>query len=87
QKEQAKCRQGTGQSTRDTILEKNDIFLKFSNFLPIPAPVRPDVTGTETQKPDAGIGRRRWPGTLQGTHRGSKGQGKLFRESLCSAAW
>ncbi|CAI9612979.1 unnamed protein product, partial [Staurois parvus] len=21
-----------------------------------------------TQKPDAGIGRRRWPGTLQGTH-------------------
>ncbi|CAI9599093.1 unnamed protein product [Staurois parvus] len=26
-----------------------------------------------TQKPDAGIGRRRWPGMLQGTHRGSAG--------------
>ncbi|CAI9589249.1 unnamed protein product, partial [Staurois parvus] len=26
-----------------------------------------DVTGTGTRKPDAGIGRRRWPGTLQGT--------------------
>ncbi|CAI9586575.1 unnamed protein product, partial [Staurois parvus] len=28
----------------------------------------PDVTGTGTQEPDAGISRRRWPGTLQGTH-------------------
>ncbi|CAI9538513.1 unnamed protein product [Staurois parvus] len=36
---------------------------------------------------EAGIGRRRWPGTLQGTHRGSEGQGKLCRDSLCSAAW
>ncbi|CAI9543610.1 unnamed protein product [Staurois parvus] len=26
-----------------------------------------------TQKPDAGIGQRRWPGMLQGTHRGSAG--------------
>ncbi|CAI9601015.1 unnamed protein product [Staurois parvus] len=25
--------------------------------------------------------------TLQGTHRGSEGQGKLCRDSLCSAAW
>ncbi|CAI9531455.1 unnamed protein product [Staurois parvus] len=31
--------------------------------------------------------RRRWPGTLQGTHRGSAGQGKCGRDSLCSAAW
>ncbi|CAI9536532.1 unnamed protein product, partial [Staurois parvus] len=42
-------------------------FLKISNFPPVPAPVRPEVTGTGTRKPDAGIGRRRWPGTLQGT--------------------
>ncbi|CAI9551031.1 unnamed protein product [Staurois parvus] len=46
-----------------------------------------DVTGTGTRKPDAGIGRRRWPETLQGTHRGSEGQGKLCRESLSNAAW
>ncbi|CAI9588384.1 unnamed protein product, partial [Staurois parvus] len=49
------------------VLKKNVIFLKFSNLPPVPAPVRPDVTGTRTRKPDAGIGRRRWPGTLQGT--------------------
>ncbi|CAI9566811.1 unnamed protein product [Staurois parvus] len=51
-------------------------YLKFLNFPPPAGPVRPDVTGTGTQKPDAGIGRRRWPGTLQGTHRGSTEQGK-----------
>ncbi|CAI9580830.1 unnamed protein product [Staurois parvus] len=62
-------------------------FFKFSNLRPVPAPVRPDVTGTRTRKPDAGIGRRRCPGTLQGTHRGSEGQGKHCRESLCNAAW
>ncbi|CAI9585129.1 unnamed protein product [Staurois parvus] len=62
-------------------------FLKFSNLLPVPAPVRPRRHKTVTRKPDAGIGRRRWPGTLQGTHRGSAGQGKCCRESLCNAAW
>ncbi|CAI9544938.1 unnamed protein product [Staurois parvus] len=41
-------------------------FFKFSNLPPVLAPVRPDVTGTGTRKPDAGIRRRRWPGTLQG---------------------
>ncbi|CAI9543385.1 unnamed protein product [Staurois parvus] len=66
---------------------KNLHFLKFSNFPPVPAPIHPDVTGTGTQNPDAVISRRRWPGTLQETHRGSEGQGKLCRESLCSAAW
>ncbi|CAI9554246.1 unnamed protein product [Staurois parvus] len=65
---------------------KKMTFFKIFKF-PATPPVRPDVTGTGTQKPDAGIGRRRWPGTLQGTHRGSEGQGKLCRESLCSAAW
>ncbi|CAI9532091.1 unnamed protein product [Staurois parvus] len=62
-------------------------FLKFKNLPPVPVPVRPDITGTRTRKLDAGIGRRRWPGTLQGTHRGSEGQGKRCRESLCNAAW
>ncbi|CAI9576046.1 unnamed protein product [Staurois parvus] len=46
-----------------------------------------DVTGTGTRKPDAGIGRRRWPGTLQGTYRWSAGQGKCCRDSLSNAAW
>ncbi|CAI9539942.1 unnamed protein product, partial [Staurois parvus] len=50
------------------VLKKMTFFLKFSNFSPPAAPVRPDVTGTGTQEPDAGISRRRWPGTLQGTH-------------------
>ncbi|CAI9573914.1 unnamed protein product [Staurois parvus] len=36
---------------------------------------------------DTGIGRRRWPGTLQEGHRGSEGQGKRCRESLSIAAW
>ncbi|CAI9566743.1 unnamed protein product, partial [Staurois parvus] len=49
------------------IVLKNQKFKKISNFPPVLAPVRPDVTGTGTRKPDAGIGRRRWPGTLQGT--------------------
>ncbi|CAI9555508.1 unnamed protein product [Staurois parvus] len=66
---------------------KKMTFFKFSNLPPVPAPVRPDVTGTGIQKPDAGIGRRRWPGTLQGTHRRSEGQGKCCRESLSNAAW
>ncbi|CAI9603254.1 unnamed protein product, partial [Staurois parvus] len=49
----------------------NGSFLKFSNFQPVPTPYVPYVpklTGTGTRKPDAGIGRRRWPGTLQRTH-------------------
>ncbi|CAI9591281.1 unnamed protein product [Staurois parvus] len=36
--------------------------IKIFHLPPVPAPVRPNVTGTGTQKPDAGIGRRRWPG-------------------------
>ncbi|CAI9574134.1 unnamed protein product [Staurois parvus] len=43
--------------------------------------------GPGTRKPDAGIGRRRWPGTLQGTHRGSEGQGKCCRKALSNTAW
>ncbi|CAI9615905.1 unnamed protein product [Staurois parvus] len=39
------------------------------------------------QNTEAGIGRRRWPGTLQGTHCGSEGQGKCCRDSLRNAAW
>ncbi|CAI9596059.1 unnamed protein product, partial [Staurois parvus] len=46
-------------------------FLKFSNFnagsVPTPA-------GNGTRKTDAGITRRRWPGTLQG------GQGECRRD-------
>ncbi|CAI9570841.1 unnamed protein product [Staurois parvus] len=60
---------------------------KISNLPPVPVPVHPDVTGTGTRKPDAGIGRRRWPGMLQGTHRGSEGQGKCCRDPLSNAAW
>ncbi|CAI9574642.1 unnamed protein product [Staurois parvus] len=36
---------------------------------------------------DAGIGWGRWPGMLQGTHRGSEGQGKCCRDPQSSAAW
>ncbi|CAI9580565.1 unnamed protein product, partial [Staurois parvus] len=61
--------------------------LKFFNYPPVPSPVRLEVAGTGTRKTDAGIGRRRWPGTLKGGHRGSAGQGKCKRDSLCSAAW
>ncbi|CAI9609940.1 unnamed protein product, partial [Staurois parvus] len=39
-------------------------------------PVRPDITGNGTQKTDAGIGQGTLPGTLQGGHRGTAGQGK-----------
>ncbi|CAI9544745.1 unnamed protein product, partial [Staurois parvus] len=58
----------------------NVTFLKFLNFQPgsIP-PYVPTLTGNGTQKTDAGIGRRRWLGTLQGGHRGSAGQGKCCR--------
>ncbi|CAI9601354.1 unnamed protein product [Staurois parvus] len=35
---------------------------------------------------EGGIGRRRWPGTLQEGHRGSEGQGKRCRKSLSNAA-
>ncbi|CAI9565371.1 unnamed protein product [Staurois parvus] len=50
----------------------------FSHFLIFrrSVPVRPDVAGNGTQKTDAGIGRRTWPGTLQDGHRGRAGQGK-----------
>ncbi|CAI9606462.1 unnamed protein product [Staurois parvus] len=40
----------------------------------------PRTSRTRTRKPDAGIGRRRWPGTLQGGHRRSAGQGKCRRD-------
>ncbi|CAI9539391.1 unnamed protein product [Staurois parvus] len=43
-------------------------------------PVRPDVAGNGTRKTDADIGRRRWPGMLQGGHRGSEGQGRCRRD-------
>ncbi|CAI9547759.1 unnamed protein product [Staurois parvus] len=46
--------------------------LKFFNFLPVPSPVRPDTH----RERNAGISQRRWPGTLQGGHHGSEGQGK-----------
>ncbi|CAI9605867.1 unnamed protein product [Staurois parvus] len=36
---------------------------------------------------EAGIGRRRWPGTLQGTHCRSEGQSKRCRNSLSNTAW
>ncbi|CAI9609784.1 unnamed protein product, partial [Staurois parvus] len=85
QKEQSKCRQGTGQSIFKKKKKKKSLF-KFSNLPPVLAPVRPDVTGTRTRKPDPGIGRRRWPGTLQGTHRGSKGQGKGCRSQKAVGA-
>ncbi|CAI9586321.1 unnamed protein product, partial [Staurois parvus] len=52
----------------ETSFLKKMKFLKMSNLPPVSAPVRPDVTGTGTRKPDDSIGRRRWPGTLQGTH-------------------
>ncbi|CAI9569131.1 unnamed protein product, partial [Staurois parvus] len=38
------------------------------------------LAGNRTQKTDANIGQRRWPGTLQGGHRGSAGQGKCKRD-------
>ncbi|CAI9595968.1 unnamed protein product, partial [Staurois parvus] len=48
-------------------------------------PVRPDVAGNGTQKTDADIGRRRWPGTLQGGHRRSAGQDKVSAEGIPGA--
>ncbi|CAI9579627.1 unnamed protein product [Staurois parvus] len=59
---------------------------KIFEFPAVLSPVCPDVAGNGTRKTDAGIGRRRWPGTLQGGHRGSAGQGKCWRESLSNAA-
>ncbi|CAI9579981.1 unnamed protein product, partial [Staurois parvus] len=41
-------------------------FLPFSNFLPVPSSVRPDVTGNGTWKTDAGVGQRTLTGTLWG---------------------
>ncbi|CAI9622370.1 unnamed protein product [Staurois parvus] len=50
----------------------------FSHFLISrhSVPVRPDVTGNGTQKTDASISRRTFPGTLQRGHHGSAGQDK-----------
>ncbi|CAI9624504.1 unnamed protein product, partial [Staurois parvus] len=48
----------------------------FFKFPAVPSHIRPDVAGDRTQKTDAGIGRRTLPGTLQGGHCGSTGQGK-----------
>ncbi|CAI9557790.1 unnamed protein product, partial [Staurois parvus] len=39
-------------------------------------PVRPDIARDGTQMTDVGIRWRTLPGTLQGGHRGSAGQGK-----------
>ncbi|CAI9543170.1 unnamed protein product [Staurois parvus] len=50
--------------------------LKFLNYPPVPSPIRPNARRERNRKTDGGIGRRRWPGTLQGAHRGSAGQGK-----------
>ncbi|CAI9587608.1 unnamed protein product [Staurois parvus] len=46
----------------------------------------PTLAGNGTRKTDASIDRRRWPGTLQGGHRGSAGQGKCWRESQSNVA-
>ncbi|CAI9557322.1 unnamed protein product [Staurois parvus] len=50
----------------------------FSHFLNSrrSVPVRPDVAGNGTQKTDAGIGQRTWPGTLLEGQCGSAGQVK-----------
>ncbi|CAI9605937.1 unnamed protein product [Staurois parvus] len=61
--------------------------LQLSNFPPVPSPVRPDVAGNGTRKTDVGIGQRRWPGTLQGGHRGSAGQGKCWRDPRAALQW
>ncbi|CAI9596367.1 unnamed protein product [Staurois parvus] len=43
-------------------------------------PIRPNVAGNGTRKTDAGISQRKWPGTLQGGHRRSEGQGKCRKD-------
>ncbi|CAI9545278.1 unnamed protein product, partial [Staurois parvus] len=48
------------------------VIFKFPAIL---SPARPDA-GDGTQKTDSGIRRITLPGTLQGGHRGSAGQGK-----------
>ncbi|CAI9562426.1 unnamed protein product [Staurois parvus] len=53
-------------------------FLNFSLVLSPVHPVCPDAC--REWKTDACIGRRRWPGTLQGGHRRSAGQGKCWRD-------
>ncbi|CAI9582997.1 unnamed protein product [Staurois parvus] len=45
-------------------------------FPAVPSPIHPDVAGNGAQMTDVGIGRRTLPGTLQGGHCGSAGQGK-----------
>ncbi|CAI9531715.1 unnamed protein product [Staurois parvus] len=45
-----------------------------------PASSIPHTSRNGTWNTDAGIGWRRWPGTLQGGHRGSAGQGKCWRD-------
>ncbi|CAI9569739.1 unnamed protein product, partial [Staurois parvus] len=60
QKEQSKCRQGTGQSTRDKI---DCNFLSFSNFPPAPFPYVPASQGMEPR-------RRQMPASARGHYRG-----------------
>ncbi|CAI9618613.1 unnamed protein product [Staurois parvus] len=50
-------------------------------FPTVPSSVRPDVAGNGTQKTDAGIGQRTWPGTLQGGHWG-RAQDKVSEEQI-----
>ncbi|CAI9577147.1 unnamed protein product, partial [Staurois parvus] len=56
-----------------------NVTFKIFTFPASSAPVRPDVAGNGTPKTDAGIGQRTLPGTLQGKHCGSAGQGKCRR--------
>ncbi|CAI9590205.1 unnamed protein product [Staurois parvus] len=71
----------------DTKMTVSKNFYICRRFRPPYVPYVLTLAGTGTRKPDVGIGQRRWPGTLQGTYRGSEGQGKCCRESLSNAAW
>ncbi|CAI9557868.1 unnamed protein product [Staurois parvus] len=53
-----------------------------SNFyiFEIPTGFVPRTSRNGTWKTDVSIGRRTWPGTLQGGHHGSAGQGKCWRD-------
>ncbi|CAI9617478.1 unnamed protein product, partial [Staurois parvus] len=52
----------------ETKMTVSKIFKFAAGSAPPYVPYVPTLTGTGTRKPDACIGQRRWPGTLQGTH-------------------
>ncbi|CAI9611711.1 unnamed protein product, partial [Staurois parvus] len=88
QKEQSKCRQGTGQSICNNHFKIKCHFLNFSNFLPGSGARMFRRHRDRNTEAECRHKLEEMAGDAAGdTSRKSEGQGKRCRESLCNAAW